>query len=89
MTAPVDATVLLAGAADAPDPVQGRVLLFQPLQDQVEGLKPHGYGGKHLAFIFVDEHALLDLVLGGEVLVEVDFGVCDNVEVGLDNDCCR
>ena len=36
LAAPVDAPVLLAGAADAPDPVQGRVLVLEALQHQVE-----------------------------------------------------
>ena len=89
LAAPVDAAVLLARAADAPDAVQGRVLVLQALQHQVEGLEPHGHGGKDLALILVDEHALLDVVLGAEVLVEVDFGVRDDGEVGLDDDGCR
>lgn len=84
--APVDATVLLAGAADALDAVQGCVLLLETLEDKVEGLEPEGYGGKDLAFLFIDEDALFDLVFGAKVLVEVDFGGGDDGEVGLDDD---
>jgi hypothetical protein len=80
--------VLLAGAADAPDPVQGRVLLLEPLQDQVDRLEPQGHGSKDLALIFVGQYSLLDAVLGAKVLVEVDFGVGDDLEVGLDDDGC-
>jgi hypothetical protein len=78
--------MLLAGAADAPDPVQGRVLLLEPLQDQVDGLEPQGHGSKDLTLLFIGQNTLLDAVLGAEVLVEVDFGVGDDLEVGLDDD---
>jgi len=83
LVAPVDAAVLLARAADAADAAQGRVGILEALQDQVEGLEPQGHGGEHLALGVVDQHALLDTVLGAKVLVKVDLGVGDDLEVGL------
>lgn len=85
---PVDAPVLLAGAADGPDAVQGRAVLFQPAQHEVDGLEPHGHGREDLALVVVDEHALGQAILLAEVCVEVDLGLGEDVQVRLDHDGC-
>lgn len=73
--------MLLAGATDAPDPVEGSLALAQAVQHQVQGLEPHGYRGKYLALIAVDEDAFRERVLGTEVSVKVNLGLRNNREV--------
>lgn len=58
LVAPIDAAMLLAGAADAADAVQRSLLVDEPRQDQVNGLEPHGDGGEDLALGVVDKDAL-------------------------------
>lgn len=73
--APKDAAVLLAGATDTPDPVEGSLSFAQAVQHQVYRLEPHGYRGKDLALIAVDEDAFGERVLGAEVGVKVNLGL--------------
>lgn len=85
---PVDAAVLLAGAADAPDAVQLGTAVPQPGEDQVDGLEPHGHGREDLALVVVDEDALVQAILLAKVCVEVDFCLRQDVQVRLDHDGC-
>lgn len=85
---PVDAPVLLAGAADGPDAVQRGALVPEPAQHQVDGLEPHGHGGKDLALVVVDEDALGQAILLAKVCVEVDLCFGEDVQVRLDHDGC-
>jgi len=55
-------------------------LLFQPLQNQIDGFEEHGDGREHLALVGVGKDTLLDAMMG-EVGVEVDFGFVDEFEV--------
>jgi hypothetical protein len=81
---PEHASVLLARTADALDAVQGRVLLLEPGENQVNGLEPHGHRRKDLALVVIDEDALLQAILCAEVTVEVDFRFGEDVQVRLD-----
>lgn len=85
---PVDAAVLLAGAADAPDAVQLGAAVSQPGEDQVDGLEPHGHGREDLALVVVYEDALVQAILLAEVCVEVDLCLGEDVQVRLDHDGC-
>jgi hypothetical protein len=79
--------VLLPGAADALDAVHGHGHgVAQAFEDEVERLHPHGDGGVNLAGGVADVDALRDAVLFAEVAVEVDFGLGDDLEVGVDDD---
>lgn len=88
LPAPVYTAMLLARTADAADAVERGVGFLEALEDEVEGLKPHGDGRKDLAFGFVYLDTLLDAIFGAEVAVEVDLGGGDNGEIRLDYDCC-
>lgn len=88
LVAPVDAAVLLAGAADAADAVQRSLLVDEPRQDQVDGLEPHGDGGKDLTLGLVEEDALAEAILLTKVGIEVDLGFRDDLKIGLDDDSC-
>lgn len=72
---PENAAVLLARAAHALDAVHGALVIPEPGQDEVHGLEPHGHGREHLALGLVGKHALVHMVLGAEVGVEVDLGL--------------
>lgn len=85
---PVDAAMLLAGAADGPDAVQRGAVGLESAHDQVDGLEPHGHGGKDLALVVVDEDALFQAILLAEVCVEVDLCLGEDVQVRLDYDGC-
>jgi hypothetical protein len=86
---PVDAPVLLAGAADAPDAVQGRPVVPEAGEDQVDGLEPHGDGGKDLALVVVDEDALGQAILLAKVCIKVYLCLGEHLQVRLDdNGCC-
>lgn len=85
---PVDAPVLLAGAADAPDAVQRGAGVPEAAEDQVDGLEPHGHGREDLALVVVDEDALGQAILLAEVCVEVDLCLGEDVQVRLDHDGC-
>lgn len=74
MVAPVDAAVLLTGAADAADAVQWRLLVDESRKDQVDGFEPHGNRSEDLAFGFIHQDALAEVILLTKVGVEVDFG---------------
>lgn len=84
--APVDAAVLLARAADAAHALQRGLLGLEAREDEVDGLEPHGHGREHLALGLVDLHALGQAILGAKVGVEVDLGLGEDAEVGLDHD---
>lgn len=85
---PVDAPVLLAGAADGPDAVQRGAVLLEPAEHEVDGLEPHGHGREDLALVVVDEHALGQAILLAEVCVEVDLCLGEDVQIRLDHDGC-
>jgi hypothetical protein len=57
-----------------------RSLLFQPLQDQIDGFEEKGGGREDLALGRVGKNALLDAIFG-EVGIEVDLGLVDEFEV--------
>ena len=86
VAAPVYAAVLLAGAADAADAREGSALLPQAVEDEVNGLEPHGDRGEDLAFVLVYEHALFDVILFGEVIVEIYFSFGGDPKIRLDDD---
>lgn len=86
LVAPVHTSVLLARATNAADTTEGGLLLLKPLQHKVQSLEPHGYGGENLTLGLVGLHAFLDAIFGSKVAVEIDLGVRDNGEVGLDDD---
>jgi len=86
---PKDATVLLARAgysADAGEHVDGPGGA-QSGEHEVQGLEPHGDGGVDLASaIGGGDDALGDGVGGGKVGIEVDLGLGDDGEGGVDDD---
>ncbi|KAJ6444739.1 Pre-mRNA-splicing factor cwc15 [Purpureocillium lavendulum] len=88
---PVDAAVLLAGAADGGDAGHGhggRHGGGEAREDEVERLHPHGDGGVDLARRRPHVHALADAILVREVAVEVDLGLGDRLEIRADDDGC-
>lgn len=78
--APVDATVLLPGAADALDATEIQPLCLQHAQHAVQRLQPHGDGRKDLVFRLIGQHALLD-VEPPRVGVEVELGDVDDLQL--------
>ena len=86
--APKHSPMLHPGARNALHFGKIGALVLQALQHEINGLKEHGNGRKHLALVGIGEHALLDAILG-EVGVEVDLGFVDELEVGSDNDAWK
>lgn len=77
--------MLLTGAADAFDSLERRLIL-QSLEDEVQGLEPHGYWRVHLALLRHYVNAFGNAILGTEVAVEVDLGLGYHLEIrGYDN----
>jgi len=89
LPAPVHAAVLLARAADAPNPLQGCVLFPKPRKYQVQCLEPHGNGSKHLVLRLVHPNSLHHSVFGPKIAIEVDFGIRHDCEIRLDHDGCE
>lgn len=83
---PKNRTMLHTRARKALDLAEIDALIFQPLQDQVDGFQPHGRGSVDLALAGVGEDALCDAVFGAEVGVEVDFGLVPVFQGGVDDD---
>lgn len=85
--APVDAAVLLAGAADATDArdrdrrAQAAHGVRQARQNKVERLEPHGDWGVDLARLLADVDALFNAIFGPKIAVEINLGLCDRLEV--------
>lgn len=90
LAVPEDAAVLLARAADGADARQRDGHGFcQALKDEVERLHPHGDGGINLARLLDDMDALLETIFAPKVLVEIDLGLTNDLEVRVNNDTWR
>lgn len=64
-----------------------RTLIFQSLQNQIDGLEEQSDGCEDFALVGIREDAFLDAILG-EVGIEIDFGFVDELQVGADNNAC-
>lgn len=86
---PEDAAVLLARAADGADAGErdGRGL-GETVENEVERFHPEGDRSEDFAGGVADVDALADAILGAEVAIEIDLGLADGLEVGVDDDGC-
>lgn len=58
-------------------------------EDKVEGFELYSYWGVDFVCGFDYMYIFLDVVLGIEVVVEVDFSLGDYFQVGVYNDGCE